>query len=388
MIRCLLLTSLVLGAFYASVSDSTVNFTHSYYDALLSELEKPRYLVLNISGFIRLAEKSQIPDNRVVVILRHDVDLLPNASMWLSYLEKRHNITSTFYIRTRGPYSISEGEVSQWIRWLSRSGFEVGLHHEDLYHTNYSFTEAVRLFRMDLESLRRVSPVITVCSHGNLQEQKYANYEIFTRNYTTLQEHHLIGEAYITVPSHINSLKRISTYFSDTGGTWKPWLTKLVRAQQGEVVYYLLHPNYWQSTTGRNPSPPPIQATTPPPTQTPIHTPSQTPTPTPTPTTTPTTPLPAAKPKIEETTSTPVSTSPMSRNDNPFETYIITAGILATSIVAISVYASRIKASRVVHKKKREIMKECELALQSLERRDLASARHHVASLKKLKDDH
>jgi hypothetical protein len=78
----------------------------------------------------------------------------------------------------------------------------------------------------------------------------------------------------------------------------------------------------------------------------------------------------------------------MSRNDSTFETYMITVGILATSVVAISVYASRIKASRAVHQKKREIMKECELALQSLERRDLASARHHVASLKKLRDDH
>jgi len=223
------------------------NFTYAYYDQLLSELKKPQYLVLNVSGFIQFSEKRELPPDKVIVILRHDVDDSPDSAAEISRMENRDNITSTYYIRTRGSYDPLSLKMSNWIKWLNQNGFEVGLHYEDLYIANYDFAEAVRQFKMDLQKLREISKVITVCSHGNEKAamQKYVNYEIFKQNYTTLEENSLVGEAYLTVDKYVKQLELRMKYLSDSGGKWQPFLEVLTNATGEEVIYFLLHPEWW-----------------------------------------------------------------------------------------------------------------------------------------------
>lgn len=214
---------------------------------MLSELKKPRYLVLNVSGFIQLCEKGELPPGKVIVILRHDVDDSPNSAVEISHMENKDNITSTYYIRTRGSYDPLSLNISKWIKWLNQNGFEVGLHYEDLYIVNYDFTEAVKLFKIDLQKLREISRVITVCSHGNAKAvmQKYVNYEIFKRNYTTLEGNNLIGEAYLTVDKYVKQLELRMKYLSDSEGKWQPFLEVLTNATGEEIIYFLLHPDWW-----------------------------------------------------------------------------------------------------------------------------------------------
>jgi len=221
------------------------SFTWAYYDQLLSELEKPQYLVLNVSGFILLSEKGELPLDKVIVILRHDVDYSPNSSMEISRMENEHNITSTYYIRARGSYDPLSPDIFKWIKWLNQNGFEVGLHHEDLYITNYNFTEAVKLFKIDLQLLRGISRVITVCAHGNVAKPKHVNHEIFTRNYTTLEENSLAGEADLTVAKYVKQLELRMENLSDSGGKWQPFLEVLTNAAAREVIYFLIHPEWW-----------------------------------------------------------------------------------------------------------------------------------------------
>lgn len=199
---------------------------------------------MNVSGFIRLCEEGKIPNDKVTVILRHDVDSSTPMAKEISILEKKHNITSTYYIRTRGNYNPLNRELYDWINWLNDNGFEVGLHYEELYYTNYSFPEAVKLFSEDLELLRTMSKVVTVCSHGNIQNQLYINYEIFSKNYTTLQEHGLLGEAYLSIFNNAKYNVNIA-YFSDSNGKWEDWFDRLQKASDGEVIYFTFHPEYW-----------------------------------------------------------------------------------------------------------------------------------------------
>jgi len=214
---------------------------------LLSELGKPQYFVLNVSGFIQLSDKRELPPDKVIVILRHDVDDAPRSAMDISRMENKGNITSTYYMRTRGSYDPFSLDISKWIRWLNRNGFEVGLHYEDLYIADYDFTEAVRLFKIDLQKLREISRVITVCSHGNERAaiQKYVNYEIFKRRCTTLEENKLIGEAYLTVDEYVKRLELRMKYLSDSGGKWQPFLDVLTNAKGEEIIYFLIHPEWW-----------------------------------------------------------------------------------------------------------------------------------------------
>ena len=224
---------------------SNSRFTYSYYNNLSSELEKPRYLVMNVSGFLSLAKQGKLPKDKVLVILRHDVDNEVNSAMKISFIEKDHNLTSTYYVRTRGPYSMSNPNLREWMKWLYGNNLEVGLHYENLFAANYNFTLAVKTFKSDLKLLRKMAPVVTVCSHGNSPNQKYINYEIFTRNYTTLDENGLVGEAYLTVSELVNNNGLKMAYLSDSGKKWNLWLENLINAEKGEVLYFLLHSDWW-----------------------------------------------------------------------------------------------------------------------------------------------
>jgi len=67
----------------------------------MKELIKNRYLVLKVVDFIRLARKGMLPDDKVIVILRHDVDFSINSAKIMSKIEYEYGIRSTYYIRMR-----------------------------------------------------------------------------------------------------------------------------------------------------------------------------------------------------------------------------------------------------------------------------------------------
>jgi len=222
----------------------------SYYYKLLKELKRDRYRVLRVIDFIRLARNGSLPRDKVIVILRHDVDVSPQKAFLMSRLEYNASIYSTYYIRIRGPYNIFEENFYEWLIWLHNNGFEIGLHYETLYLTNYNFSLAEKMFLSDLNVLRSVVPVYTVCSHGNSPRQKYPNYEIFKRNDTLLKIAELEGEAYITIYELIAILRRNGSiagyiYLSDTYKRDIDWIGKLREVNTGTIVYILIHPDNW-----------------------------------------------------------------------------------------------------------------------------------------------
>ena len=106
--------------------------------------------MLRVVDFIRLYRNDSLPLGKVIVILRHDVDFSSSLAYKMADLEVKHGIRSIYYIRTRGPYSILEKRFHDWLKNLSDLGFEIGLHYETLYYSNYNFTEAERLLELIL----------------------------------------------------------------------------------------------------------------------------------------------------------------------------------------------------------------------------------------------
>jgi len=225
------------------------NFTCTleYYKELLAELNKERYIVLRVIDFIRLYRKGKLPlQHKVIVILRHDVDWNIKKAREMSNLEAAYNVTSTYYIRVRGPYNVLSKDVYSWLKWLNKNGFEVGLHYETLYFSGYNFTEAETLFLEDIELLRHIVPVYTVCSHGNIPHPKYINYEIFVRNPDLYRLAKIEGEAYLTIGEIVKSLRpQCYKYLSDTYRRDINWIGILRSAKPGCIIYILIHPDNW-----------------------------------------------------------------------------------------------------------------------------------------------
>jgi len=159
------------------------------------------------------------------VLLRQDVDRLPNNSLTFARIQKGMGIRSTFYFRIV-PQSF-DPEVIQEIAGL---GHEVGYHYEDL---SFAWAKlkatgdrrqatgeelerilvdiAIESFAENLEKLRKIAPVKTICMHGSPLSQwdsrllwKYYDYHDFG----------IIGEPYFDV-----DFDEV-LYLTDTGRRW------------------------------------------------------------------------------------------------------------------------------------------------------------------------
>ncbi len=176
-----------------------MDFTIDKYKELLSCMIKCNYEFQTFKEF--LTEPKQ-----KVIILRHDVDDLPNHSLRLAKLQNELGIKGVYYFRSK-PQSWNEAVIQE----ISSLGHEVGYHYETMDTANGDIEKAWSLFKSDLERLRKLTDVSTVCMHGS-PKSKYDNRELWkTKNYKSLG---LIGEPYYDLD--FNKV----LYCTDTGRRW------------------------------------------------------------------------------------------------------------------------------------------------------------------------
>lgn len=94
--------------------------------------------------------------------IRHDVDLKPRNSLRVAKIEADLGIKTTYYFRIV-PKSYSEAII----REIYSMGHEIGYHYETLSTCNGDVDSAYALFCQNLESLRKVVPIKTICMHGS-----------------------------------------------------------------------------------------------------------------------------------------------------------------------------------------------------------------------------
>ena len=231
----------------------TRDFTFEMYERLLRAGLEAGYDHLTVREYL---ERDALPDR--FVVHRHDVDRKPENALAMAELEAEYGISSTYYVRT-----IEKTFEPALIRALESLGHEVGYHYEDLDRAEGDLERAHESFARELERLRALATVDTVCMHGN-PLTRYDNRALWTDSYA-LEEYDLLGEAYLSVD--FTDL----TYFSDTGRTWEDGslkikdhpvgehrkdrraettggLCRLLRAGDVRRPYLLSHPNRWAET--------------------------------------------------------------------------------------------------------------------------------------------
>jgi len=143
------------------------------------------------------------------IVLRHDVDLLPQNSLLFAKIQAGLGISGTYYFRAV-PESWDEGIIKE-IRDL---GHEVGYHYENMDTCNGDVNKAWDDFRLHLDRLRKLVDVKTICMHGS-PRSKFDNKEIWNKyDYRSLD---IIGEPYYDV-----NFDKVF-YLTDTGRRWDGW---------------------------------------------------------------------------------------------------------------------------------------------------------------------
>jgi hypothetical protein len=176
-----------------------MDFTLIEYQHLLNALITEKYNFQTYSDYIKT------PKERVI-ILRHDVDLLPYNSLDFAKIQAKLNIQGTYYFR-----AVPESWDENVIKTIHSLGHEIGYHYESLTTCKGNMDKAFEDFKSNLDKLRQIAPVSTICMHGSPMS-KYDSKQLW-ENYS-YRELEIIGEPYFDID--FNEF----LYLTDTGMKW------------------------------------------------------------------------------------------------------------------------------------------------------------------------
>lgn len=212
------------------------DFTLQIYKRLLEILLAKGYQFVRFDEYTIDNSKLKIQNSKIV-ILRHDVDRLRENSLATAKIENELGIKGTYYFRIV-PESLDEKIIKE----IALPGHEIGYHYEEI-DTAYrqlkmnngklkirknnaamqpfsndassplsmTIDLAYELFKVNLDKLRSIAPITTICMHGS-PGSKYDN-KIIWRKYS-YKDLGIIGEPYFDI--NFNEF----AYFTDTGRRW------------------------------------------------------------------------------------------------------------------------------------------------------------------------
>jgi len=187
-----------------------------------------------------------------VVVLRHDVDSLPGNSLKFAQIQHESGIQGTYYFRIV-PQSFDE----KIIREIAELGHEIGYHYEDLSLTAGSmkneklkiknddecsrilFERGIESFQKNLETLRKIAAVETICMHGNPMG-RYDNRDLWEKY--DYRDFGIIGEPYFDV-----DFSQV-LYLTDTGRRWNG---EKVSIWDKEIYRKVRKPAYAKASAGK-----------------------------------------------------------------------------------------------------------------------------------------
>lgn len=238
-------------------------FTWDQYNDLMFELSKDKYLVLPLNEM-----RNTYSDSKVVIGLRHDIDMNPFKALEMAEIEKDFGFRATYFILPTADYY---GEL--YITGLNRStgldslikelydrGAEIGIHNDMLTAMiDYGFDPLI-FNSNEMAFIKSLGiPVSGTASHGSpIARKTIPNYQIFSdfaKSDSVLYE----GKKY---PIGKNSLREFgfeyeayfldfNNYYSESGGKWNDEngftgiLSKLEESLPGDRIQILTHPDWW-----------------------------------------------------------------------------------------------------------------------------------------------
>ncbi len=177
-----------------------MDFTREKYRRLVKEIKSCGYEFITYQQYC----EGNIPEKFVIV--RHDVDLKPQNSFAVAQDETAMGVRTSYYFR-----AVPESWDEAIIKEIAAMKHEVGYHYESLTTCNGNVQEAFEDFKKNLERLRKLVSVNTICMHGS-PRSPYDSKDIWKQyDYKSLN---IIGEPYLST----DFSKML--YLTDTGRRW------------------------------------------------------------------------------------------------------------------------------------------------------------------------
>ncbi len=138
--------------------------------------------------------------------LRHDVDLKPANSLRTAQMEAGKGMRSIYYFR-----AVPESWDEDIIKLIALLGHEIGYHYESLTTCNGDVDKAYEDFRRNLDALRAIVPVRSICMHGS-PRSPFDSKDIWKK-----YDYHALG---IESEPYLDTDFSQTFYLTDTGRRW------------------------------------------------------------------------------------------------------------------------------------------------------------------------
>ena len=177
-----------------------MDFTVATYKNLIRSFLENGYSIVTVKDYLESDATGK------VIVLRHDVDELPQNALRMAEAENDLGVRATYYFRR-----VPKSDHPDIIRTIASMNHEIGYHYEDLSKTDGDMGKAIQSFGDNLEYFRQYYPIKTVCMHGS-SSSKYDNKDIWA--HASLSDFGLIGEPYLSF-----NFDKVF-YLTDTGYAW------------------------------------------------------------------------------------------------------------------------------------------------------------------------
>ena len=142
----------------------------------------------------------------VVLTLRHDVDLKPLNSLRTAQMEAEKGMHGIYYFR-----AVPESWDEDVIKLIALLGHEIGYHYESLTTCDGDVDKAYADFCKNLEALRAIVPVRSICMHGS-PRSPFDSKDIWKK-----YDYHALG---IENEPYLDTDFSKVFYLTDTGRRW------------------------------------------------------------------------------------------------------------------------------------------------------------------------
>lgn len=177
-----------------------MDFTLKSYQQLLQTLKTGGYSFITFEEYC----VGKTPDK--YVILRHDIDKLPEKALEIGKIDYNYRIKSSFYFRSSK--SIFKKDVIAQLHSLSH---EIGYHYRDLVESKNNPKLAIDSFENSINKFREFVQVVTISMDGS-PLSKFDNRDLW-KSYD-YRDFGIIGEPYFDV-----NFEEVF-YLTDTGRCW------------------------------------------------------------------------------------------------------------------------------------------------------------------------
>ena len=140
------------------------------------------------------------------LILRHDVDLRPANSLRTAQIESNMGMYGIYYFR-----AVPQSWDEVIIRQIAELGHEIGYHYESLTTCDGDIDAAYADFCKNLETLRQIVPVKSICMHGS-PRSPFDSKDIWKK-----YDYHALG---IESEPYLDTDFSQVFYLTDTGRRW------------------------------------------------------------------------------------------------------------------------------------------------------------------------